>query len=56
MTKTVDDFMYELGIATGELYMPGGSVPKALEEMLSSYNSLLAGINRQNPVMDYKNW
>ena len=56
MTKTVDDFMYELGIATGELYMPGGSVPKAVEKMLSPYDALLSDIKNQAPSLAYKNW
>lgn len=56
MTKTVDDFMYELGIATGELYMPGGSVPKAVEKMLSPYDALLSDIKNQVPSLTYKNW
>ncbi|WP_462168351.1 hypothetical protein [Pseudoalteromonas lipolytica] len=56
MTKTVDDFMYELAVATGELYMPGGSVPKAVEKMLSPYDALLSDINNQAPSLAYKNW
>lgn len=56
MTKTVDDFMYELGIATGELYLPGGSVPKAVEKMLSPYDALLSDIKNQVPSLTYKNW
>ena len=56
MTKTVDDFMYELGIATGELYMPGGSVPKSVEKMLSPYDALLSDIKNQVPSLTYKNW
>lgn len=56
MTKTVDGFMYELAVATGELYMPGGSVPKAVEKMLSPYDALLSDINNQAPSLTYKNW
>lgn len=56
MTKTVGDFMYELGIATGELYLPGGSVPKAVEKMLSPYDALLSDIKNQVPSLTYKNW
>ena len=56
ITKTVDDYMHELAVATGELYLPGGSVPKAVEKMLSPYDSLLSDINRQNPSLAYKNW
>lgn len=56
MTKTVDGFMYELAVATGELYMPGGSVPKAVEKMLSPYDALLSDINNQATSLTYKNW
>ena len=56
LSKSVDEAMYELAVATGELYMPGGSVPKAVEKMLSPYDSMMSDIIKEQPSLEHQNW
>ncbi|MCF7517706.1 hypothetical protein [Pseudoalteromonas sp. L21] len=56
LSKTIDEAMREKAIALGELYLPGGSVPQAVEKMLSPYDRLMSDISQQQPALADKDW
>ncbi|MDN3378044.1 MULTISPECIES: hypothetical protein [unclassified Pseudoalteromonas] len=48
--------MYDIGVATAHLYMPGGEVPKAVEKMLSPYDKVMAELRNEQPSLANKSW
>ncbi|MFK3862464.1 hypothetical protein [Pseudoalteromonas rhizosphaerae] len=54
--RSIEEVMYDIGVATVHLYMPGGDVPKAVEKMLSPYDSVMAELRSEQPSLANKSW
>ncbi|MBE0379643.1 hypothetical protein [Pseudoalteromonas prydzensis] len=54
--RPIEDVMYDIGVATAHLYMPGGDVPKTVEKMLSPYDSIMAELKSEQPALANKSW
>ncbi|NMM41960.1 hypothetical protein [Pseudoalteromonas arctica] len=54
--RPIEDVMYDIGVATAHLYMPGGDVPKTVEKMLSPYDKVMAELRSEQPSLANKSW
>ncbi|EKE87647.1 hypothetical protein [Idiomarina xiamenensis] len=52
----IDESMHRLALATGNLYLPGGSVPKAVERMFNQFSAIMTQIGKEQPDLLHRGW
>ncbi|MCF2908736.1 hypothetical protein L1285_10445 [Pseudoalteromonas sp. DL2-H2.2] len=56
VTKTVDEALDDIALATVHLYTPGGELSQSVERMTKQYEEIMSELNEQQPQLANKNW
>ncbi|NOU53148.1 hypothetical protein HG263_21850 [Pseudoalteromonas sp. JBTF-M23] len=56
VTKTVDEALDDIALATAHLYTPGGELSQSVERMTIQYESIMSELNERKPQLANKNW
>ena len=56
VTKTVDEALDDIALATVHLYTPGGKLSQSVERMTKQYEDIMSELNEQQPQLANKNW
>ncbi|WP_440054253.1 hypothetical protein ACSLBF_15465 [Pseudoalteromonas sp. T1lg65] len=56
VTKTVDEALDDIALATVHLYTPGGDLSQSIEQMTKQYERIMSELNEQQPHLANKDW
>ncbi|OHU86195.1 MULTISPECIES: hypothetical protein [Pseudoalteromonas] len=56
VTKTVDEALDDIALATVHLYTPGGELSQSVERMTKQYEGIMSELNEQHPQLANKDW
>ncbi|RZM83864.1 hypothetical protein C3B51_05525 [Pseudoalteromonas rubra] len=56
VTKTVDEALDDIALATAHLYTPGGALSQSVERMTKQFDQIMSELNVQLPQLANKHW
>ncbi|MCF6438424.1 hypothetical protein L1077_03135 [Pseudoalteromonas luteoviolacea] len=56
VTKTADEALDGIALATVHLYTPSGDLSQSVEQMTKQYKSIMSELNEQQPQLANKDW
>ncbi|WP_046004863.1 hypothetical protein [Pseudoalteromonas rubra] len=56
VTKTVDEALNDIALATAHLYTPSGALSQSVERMTKQFDQIMSELNAQQPQLANKHW